>query len=251
MKYLVNTLANSIREPAEMDLNYSKPSGILKIVDDNKYFIVPFIVLFTLTMTLLWFIGNNRLFLDANKIHFEFADLIFPYLTNFGDGIIAIIFVTILLWVSFREALTFLILTIVLAILVNLLKNDFFPDYDRPVWYFGASALHLIPGYDPPLLHTFPSGHTVTAFSVCLYLSFLINQKMIKFVLFFLAVIIGYSRIYLCAHFPFDVAIGALISVVITTLIYHQSLNIKNHWIDKSLKLKMNFLPDCKIYVIL
>lgn len=231
-----------------MELNSSKSSDIQKIISDNKYFIVPFIILFSLFLTLLGFQGNDRLFLEVNGVHSKITDFLFLYLTNFGNGVIAFLLVIILLWVSFREAITFLFLTIVLTILVDVLKKFIFPGFDRPVWYFGASALHLISGYQPPLLHTFPSGHSVTAFSMCLYLSFLVHKKLVKLMLFIVAAFIGYSRIYLSAHFPFDVIFGALIGVVITTLVFQQSRRLENSWIDKRLKLNMKFLIDRKVY---
>jgi membrane-associated phospholipid phosphatase len=149
----------------------------------------------------------------------------------------AFIVVLLLLLVSYREALTFLAVTLLLTLLVELLKRVLFPEFIRPVSYFGTSALHLVSGYDPPMLHTFPSGHAVTAFSTGLFLSFLVRRNVVKFVLFLVALMIGYSRIYLSAHFPFDVVFGSFLAVVVTTLVFYLSRKISNSWIDKRIQL--------------
>jgi len=224
-----------------MDLNSGRTSGILQIIWDNRYSIAPFLILFTVIAALLGLQGNDRLFLEVNGFHSKIADFLFVNLTNMGNGFIAFLVVLVLLRVSYRESLTFLVVTLLLSLLEYVLKKILFPEFIRPVLYFGPASLHLIPGYNPPLLHTFPSGHSITAFSVCLFLSFLITKKLWKFFLFFVALIIGYSRIYISAHFPFDVVMGSFLAVVVTTLAFYLSRQIHNDWIDKRIRVRINF----------
>ncbi len=226
-----------------MDLNSGRTSGILQIIWGNRYFIAPFLILFTVIMVLLGVQGNDRLFLDVNGLHSKIADIFFVNLTNMGNGFMAFLLVLMLLWVSYRESLTFLAVTLLLTVFEYVLKKILFPEFIRPVLYFGQSSLHLISGYNPPLLHTFPSGHSITAFSACLFLSFLISKKLWKVFLFFVALIIGYSRIYISAHFPFDVLMGSLLAVVVTTLVYYLSRQINNDWIDKKITIRIKSRP--------
>ena len=227
-----------------MGLNFSKTSFIGKLIDANRYFIIPFILFTTLFFTLLGIYGNARLFLQVNSHYSNFADFLFLYLTNLGDGIIAALFIVVLLWVSFRDALTFLIITLLITIIVNILKDHIFPELNRPVAYFGTSEiLHIISGYDPPTLGTFPSGHSATAFSVGLYWSILIKNRFVKVLLFFIAFFVGYSRMYISAHFPADVVTGALIGVFITLICYYLSRLVKSSWIDQ----KIHYRP--KVFV--
>ena len=131
----------------------------------------------------------------------------------------------------------------VIAIIVNILKDHIFPELNRPVAYFGTSEiLHLIPGYDPPTLSTFPSGHTATAFSVGLYISILIKNRYLKLVLFLVAFLVGYSRMYISAHFPADVVTGALIGVLITLICYYLMGLIKSSWMDKKIGYRTDVL---------
>ena len=216
-----------------MNTQITKTDAFHKLIIDNKEFIIPFIVFTILSSVLLVITGNFGLFLYVNSHYSKFADFMFLYITNLGDGIVAAVLVIVLLWVSYRESLTFLCITLLLAIVITVLKYFTFPELDRPLEYFGSSqVLRIVKGYDPPKLRTFPSGHAATAFSVCLYLSILIKSRFVKFILFLTAFFVGFSRIYLSAHFPADILAGALLAVLFTILCYSLSRRIKNPWID-------------------
>jgi undecaprenyl-diphosphatase len=65
----------------------------------------------------------------------------------------------------------------------------------------------------PPDQFSFPSGHTMTAFSIALVVSFFYPG--LEGVLFFLAVSIAVSRIVLGMHFLSDVLAGAVLGVAL------------------------------------
>ena len=205
------------------------------ILKNNKYFLFPLFVILIFSSICIAIRGNSELYFFVNQNHSEFADFLFLSFTKLGNGTMAFLLVFILLWVSFREALSVLIITLLITILITLLKKYIFPDYHRPLYILGEQMVRLVPGYNPPKLHTFPSGHTATAFSVCLYLSFLARQNGIKFTLLLTAIMIGYSRIYLSAHFPADVIGGAVVAILITLPVYFYSRKIKKSWIDRKL----------------
>ena len=223
-----------------MGQNFRRTSFIGQVFVDNRNFLIPFLLFTVLFFTLLGIYGNAKLFLFVNRHSSNFADFLFLYLTNLGDGIIAALLILVLLWISFRDALTFLIITLLITIIVSILKDHIFPELNRPVAYFGTSEiLHLISGYDPPTLGTFPSGHTATAFSVGLYLSILIKNRYLKLLLFLIAFLVGYSRMYISAHFPADVVTGALIGVFTTLLCYYLRSFVKSSWVDQ----KIRYIP--------
>jgi undecaprenyl-diphosphatase len=62
-----------------------------------------------------------------------------------------------------------------------------------------------------PHSHSFPSGHTATAFAGATVLSFLAPRAAPAF--YVLAAAIAYSRLYVGVHFPLDVVGGAVIGV--------------------------------------
>ncbi|MBV5314741.1 MAG: phosphatase PAP2 family protein [Prolixibacteraceae bacterium] len=208
---------------------------MVDILKQNRYFLLPFLVILIVSIALLVFRGNTVAFLFINKHHSLFADFWFLSFTKLGEGVITLLVIFILLWVSIREAFTLLVITLLVTIITALLKKIFFVEYDRPLIFLGEQMIRLVPGYYPPKLHTFPSGHTATAFSVYLYISFLVRHRGLKFGLFLVAFTVGYSRIYISAHFPADVIAGSLIAVVITILTYLFCRKLKASWIDRKI----------------
>ena len=61
--------------------------------------------------------------------------------------------------------------------------------------------------------HSFPSGHTTTAFAAAAAFSVFLPR--FRYVLIFLACLTGLSRVYLGVHYPFDVVYGAVLGWVI------------------------------------
>jgi len=68
-----------------------------------------------------------------------------------------------------------------------------------------------------PHSHSFPSGHTATAFAGAMVLSALAPRAAPAF--FALAAAIAYSRLYVGVHFPLDVVGGAAIGLLTALLL--------------------------------
>ena len=68
-----------------------------------------------------------------------------------------------------------------------------------------------------PHSHSFPSGHTATAFAGATVLSALVPRAAPAF--YVLAAAIGYSRLYVGVHWPLDVLGGAVVGVVTALLL--------------------------------
>lgn len=218
---------------------FSKLTTFRKIIQDNIFFIFPYATILILASVLLGALGNSGLFIIINNAHSSVPDHFFLFITYLGDGMIAFMLALLLIVVSLRHALAFLIITLLITVIVTILKRAVFPELVRPVEYFRAmETVRLVDGYDPPGLYTFPSGHSATAYSISLYLSFLISHRWVKLLLFVLAFQISFSRIYLSAHFPVDAVAGSLIAIVVTILGYWVSKKYYSPWIDKRLRVK-------------
>lgn len=66
--------------------------------------------------------------------------------------------------------------------------------------------------------YSFPSGHTTASFSIATVLA--LNIPAISPLTFFIATIIGISRIYLGVHYPTDVAAGIILGVGSSLLVH-------------------------------
>ena len=79
-----------------------------------------------------------------------------------------------------------------------------------------------------PHSHSFPSGHTATAFAAATMLSLLLPRGAPAF--FLLAAAIAYSRLYLGVHFPLDVVGGIVIGVATALLLREASRRRSIRW---------------------
>ena len=66
----------------------------------------------------------------------------------------------------------------------------------------------------PPDIHSFPSGHTMVSFAMSMSMgTYSINTAIIFYII---AILIGYSRIFVGLHYPFDVIVGIIIGTIIS-----------------------------------
>ncbi len=79
-----------------------------------------------------------------------------------------------------------------------------------------------------PHSHSFPSGHSATAFAGATVLSGLAPRAAPAFYL--LAVAIAYSRLYVGVHFPLDVVGGAAIGVATALLLLAGARRRSGRW---------------------
>jgi membrane-associated phospholipid phosphatase len=159
-------------------------------------------------------------FLLINRMHNGLLDLIFESITNVGDGIF-IVCVSLFYLLRKKTGLAFQIILayIISGLAVQIIKH--IVPRPRPKLFFGdAIHIHLINGITCSGNNSFPSGHTASIFSLAVLLSIYYSQKKIKtnicFYLLTIALLIGYSRVYLSQHFPIDVLAGSFLGVLVT-----------------------------------
>jgi membrane-associated phospholipid phosphatase len=150
---------------------------------------------------------------------------LFYYTTTLGNGLIFFIVGIIFLFFSYRKGLIFLFTFVLHIIPVQLIKQVILPNVKRPTRHFYelfvSNKLHLVDGVDVHGFHSFPSGHTASAFAMFFLLIFFVKNKIAKILLLFLAFAVGYSRIYLSQHFFIDVYFGSIIGASCTFLILY------------------------------
>ncbi len=178
------------------------------------------------------------LFFGINSHYSAFGDIFMYYITWLGQAEIIIPFLFFLMvFRRFRNWQYFFT-----ALLCNIIP--FFIQQGLKYWlneprpralYRGMPGMHFRPEW--PVLYTssFPSGHTVGAFSFFCLLALMLDSKYryVGFLFFVMALSVAYSRIYLTAHFFNDVYFASIIGTITTMLIYVLMERTKSGFIRK------------------
>ena len=78
--------------------------------------------------------------------------------------------------------------------------------------------VHLLEGRGG--LYGFVSSHAANLFGLATISCLILRKKWLTWFLFVLVSVIGYSRVYVGKHYPFDVICGALLGILIGWIVY-------------------------------
>lgn len=199
------------------------------IIKNNRFFIFPYILFLIGAIILLLIIPKAEIHIYINKLNNEFFDQFFKHITFLGDGIFIIAITVLLLFKKISYAVCNLSIYLGSGILVQLFKRIILPDAPRPKNFFeGIYNLHFVEGITIHGAHSFPSGHTASAFGLFIFLALISKNDSVKILCFFLAILVAYSRLYLSQHFLIDVVFGSFIGVTSGMVIYMYFKRIKN-----------------------
>lgn len=200
------------------------------------FLLVPFLLT---TLLLFVYYGKAESHLIVNRWNSETGDLIFKYLTYLGDGVLFAFLILIFLFIRIKSALFLLTASLLTLITVFVTKKIIFNGIPRPYKYFeGTDVLHLVDGVKMHSMNSFPSGHTITAFAIFMIVAFVIKNRYLQTLFVMMAILAGFSRVYLSQHFMIDVFFGAIIGTGIAVLscVFIDNLGIcQGSWTEKSL----------------
>lgn len=154
--------------------------------------------------------------LSINSKFNVFWGQFFRYATHLGDGIFYAILIAFFLLVRYYYAILLFFTSILQTILAQGMKRFVFPDALRPSAYFENHpdiSLQFAEGVKIHSAHSFPSGHTATAFALAIILSHILPKKSTVILFFVLALVAAFSRVYLMQHFFEDILAGAAIGI--------------------------------------
>ena len=179
------------------------------------------------TLYILWF-GNMSLayaishsdWVQANRNWIQ-------TFSEFGKDIFYVLFACILLYGLWRHERR--LVRICQAYLLSQFLGSFaivrilkmLAGHARPEKIFAAGQLHDLwigPTLDSAF-HSFPSGHTTDLFTSVIFAALLVKKSWQKILIISFAVLMGFTRIALAKHFPYDVIAGAVIGTGVSFLV--------------------------------
>ena len=197
---------------------------LANLIKSNLYFLVPFVVFLCFGGVLLSIYDKEILLITINSRYSSLGDFVFQYYTHVGDGFFYILLaILILLFVSKYKAIVMLVCYAFTSLLAQLIKYNIPGQNHRPRSHFwlDSDRIHFVDGVEIMVSHSFPSGHTTSAFSMFLLFSIFVKNRSLSLLFFVLALMVGYSRMYLGQHFFADVYFGAIIGTFFTIIAYY------------------------------
>ncbi len=200
-------------------------------------FYIPYILFVTTFLALIIINSKADLHLWLTSFNSPVADVFFRFYTEIG-GSFPYIALVVILFYRYRPAIFILITQMVTGLLSQMIKQSM--NEPRPLRYFAENfpnvQLHQVANVHLHSNYSFPSGHTITAFTFFLALAFFTKRPALHFLYFVLAFLVGFSRIYLSQHFALDVLAGSLIAVAVTVSWHFYFKELRLKWADGSLR---------------
>lgn len=173
---------------------------------------------FGLFFVLLFEKGELEFYINQN-FYAPALTIFFVSYTHLGLGMVFAIVILILGLYKLYYLLQGLLILALNGLLVLLFKQFLFKGMPRPTKFLDINDLNLILDYHYNSSNSFPSGHTLTAFSMAFFISSVCNKKLCVLFMMLYALLVAFSRVYLMQHFVIDVYFGMWLGVLSAFLV--------------------------------
>ena len=162
-----------------------------------------------------------------------------PYVTHVGGFVSLFVLCVLVIFLSIifkkkniRNIACLCLLALLIADGIALLLKNLVAE-PRP--FISLDNVRLLIVEDDPM--SFPSGHTTSTCAVLFTLIFKYKDKLLTFILVFCCFLIGFSRLYVGVHYPFDILAGATIGILSAYFVYsfEDEIALLFNWIKTSL----------------
>ena len=200
----------------------------------NALFIALSLILLVVLGLALVYIPKGDLHILLCDRHTPARDIFYRYYTQVAEWFPYVLCVALLLFGRIGDGVLASSAMILSALTTQLFKHII--NAPRPITWFAQQfpdlQLPLTEGVRMNQWYSFPSGHTTSFFALAFVLCILLTRHpriprcprttsaIIQILLFALAALGAYSRIYLSQHFAADVFAGVLVGTLITVLCY-------------------------------
>lgn len=209
---------------------------MLQLIKKHKLYFSLYSALFIGLSIILLTTSKADSFFWVNSNNSKLLDHIFFYWTSLGNGIIYLILIILfLVFLPVKYALMVIIAALLQTFFSSSLKELIFTDSYRPIKLLSdmVDNIHIVDNVDMHEYHSFPSGHTASAFTAYTLIALVFSRKFTSLLFFIIAAGVAYSRVYLAQHFVIDVWAGSIIGVFSATTIYWWVINSKSVFFNK------------------
>ena len=208
-----------------------------EILKRNSIFLGLSLILIVVLGLALLYIPQGDLHLWLCDRHTPARDIFYRYYTRVAEWFPYVVCVYLLAFGRIGEGVFATSALVLSSLTTQVLKHII--QAPRPLTWFAEHMpdvqLPLAEGVRMNYWLSFPSGHTTSFFALALVVCMIYTREtretretsttsttsgIIQTLLFYLAALGGYSRIYLSQHFPKDVFAGMIIGIGITLLCY-------------------------------
>ena len=161
------------------------------------------------------FSGSEGHQLGQPTLH-NLLDEFFRWTTKIAEWPIVVLALVYAFYLNVRTGIAASVFYGIEWLIVTVLKNLIAAP--RPGNEIGIANMHKVDGVDIYSHHSFPSGHTASAFVGFGLIAIFSTSKIVQVICAFMAALIGYSRLYLGEHYLRDVLAGAIIALLVLYL---------------------------------
>jgi membrane-associated phospholipid phosphatase len=139
------------------------------------------------------------------------------FFTNLGDGIILPALILIFFWRKDPAlAITFVLAFIFTGAIGQMGKRFLFEEWTRPPFVFRLDHTVEIFEPNPPVEHSFPSGHATSFATGGVFFAWGMYEwkKWVPALLGLFTVFLCFTRVFLGVHFPADIFVGSMIGSI-------------------------------------
>ena len=191
------------------------PVTFLGLLKKHQTFVISYLVFLTLAYFIQMIFPKAEFFLMTNRHHHLFFDYLFKFITMLGNPSTMVLIGFGMIFIKYRYCVVTVLAYASSALFVQIVKRIY--NSPRPTKFFeGLNPIRTLEEYPLYEWNSFPSGHSASAFTLAVVLTYILPHKHKHWVLLPVAIITAFSRVYLSQHFFQDVIAGSVIGVILT-----------------------------------
>lgn len=222
---------------------YNLRASLSRFLRYNWLFIWGTVLMLVINLGLIATSNQGDALVAINRLRTPGWDTFFKVGTHFGEPVAYLGVILIVTAFSYRHGIFTIVTGALAGIFAGLLKAFF--AQARPMrWFFDnyEEIWHSLNLFEEDwrswdAASSFPSGHATSAFALYGFLAICARRGKlpVSILCFSIALMVGFSRLYLLYHFLRDVTAGAALGLAIATLVYYlQKAAYPNvDWLDR------------------